>query len=399
MPAPIVAVEMGTSKIVVLVGEIREDHSITIIGMGESSPTGLRKGEVVNLDTASAALRLALGKAEKSAEATLRSVYLSIAGGHIRSNFSEGNSVVADPDAGVTVDDINAVVQLAQAVNLPQGQTTIHSFSQYFTIDHQQHIIKPEGMEGRRLSLRMMILHGNDGCIRNTYNVAQAIDIDIDDVVFGGLCSAQAVLTSEQKDSGVVVIDIGGGTTDYIAYKDSSIATAGSLAVGGDHITNDMVLAFNIPRNRAEEVKKKHGKAIISNYDPEKKIVLKPEVGFVGKTFSYHAMNTVIHARVDEMLRTVLKRLDEDGVLENVGAGVVLTGGCARLDGIKVLAREIFGVPCTVVKPKISGNLTSHLNGPEYSTCYGLIRYAAQQELTQKSGGMWKNIVKRIFGS
>ncbi|MCK5529427.1 MAG: cell division protein FtsA [Kiritimatiellae bacterium] len=398
MPAPIVAVEMGTSKIVVLVGEISEDRGITIIGMGESSPTGLRKGEVVSLDTASGALRIALQKAEKSAEATLRSVYLSIAGGHIRNSFSEGNSIVADPDVGITVDDINAVVEVAKAVNLPQQQTTIHSFSQHFTIDNQQHVINPEGMDGERLALRMMILHGNEGCIANTYNVVQSINIDIDDVVFGGLCSAQAVLSNEQKDSGVVVIDIGGGTTDYIAYKDSSIITAGSLAVGGDHITNDMVLAFNIPRGRAEEVKQKFGQAIISNYDPEKRIVLKPEVGFVGKTFSHHAMNTVIHARVDEMLRTVLKRLDEDAVLDNVGAGVVLTGGCARLDGIKILAREVFGVPCTVVKPNITGSLTSKIDGPEYSTCYGLIKYAAQRELRQESGGIWKNIVRRIFG-
>lgn len=398
MSAPIVAVEMGTSKIVVLVGEIREDNRITVIGVGESSSSGIRKGEVVSLSNASSALRIAIAKAEENADVSVRSVYLSIVGGHIRSTFNTGTSIIVDPEIGVTGDDIDAVITVAKALNLAQDQTIIHSLSRYFTIDKLQRIITPEGMEGSQLSLQMMILHGNKMCINNTMNVIQDRDIDIQDVVFGGLCSAQAVLTKEQKDSGVVVIDIGGGTTDYIAYNDSLVAAAGSLAVGGDHITNDMVQAFNIPIIRAEEIKKKYGMAIIGDYGSEKKISLKPQVGFSGRTFSHHAMNTVINARVDEILKTVKKRLDENGVMDYIGAGVVLTGGCAKLEGITVLAHDTFGVPCSVGKPNIAGGLSSAIDSPEYVTSYGLMEYAAQTELTLNSGGMWKKIFKRVLG-
>ena len=398
MPAPIVAVEIGTSKIIVLVGEIRDDDRIAIIGMGESNSSGIRKGEVVSLENASACLRSALATAEENAHISLRSVYLSIAGGHINSSVNVGNSIVLDPEVGVTVADIDAVVQVAKTLNLAQDQTVIHTLSQYFTIDRQQRVITPDGMAGNHLSLEMMILHGNDTCIKNTVNIIQDRDIDIEDVVFAGICSAQAVLTQEQKDSGVVVIDIGGGTTDYVAYNDSIVAAAGSLAIGGDHITNDMVLAFNIPLIRAEEIKKKSGSAIISSYDPENKISLSSQVGFAGKTFSHHALSTVINARVDEMLKTVKKRLDESGVMDHVGAGVVLTGGCAKLEGISVLANDIFGVPCTVGKPSNAGGLPSAINGPEYVTCYGLIEYAAQTELAAGSSGLWGKIMKRVLG-
>ena len=398
MPAPIVAVEIGTSKIIVLVGEIREENRIAIIGMGESNSSGIRKGEVVSLENASVCLRSALATAEESAGISVRSVYLSIAGGHFRSSVNVGNTIVLDPEVGVTIADIDAVVDVAQKVSLAQDQTIIHSLSQYFTIDRQQRVITPDGMEGNHLSLEMMMIHGNKTCINNTFNVVQDRNIDIDDVVFAGICSAQAVLSKEQKDSGVVVIDIGGGTTDYIAYNDSIFATAGSLSVGGDHITNDMVLAFNIPIARAEEIKKKHGSAIISSYDPEKKISLAPQVGFAGKTFSHHALSTVINARVDEMLKTVKKRLDDAGIMDHVGASVVLTGGCAKLKGIEILANDIFGVPCSIGRPSNAGGLPSSIDGPEYVTCYGLIEYAAQTEQAAGAGGLWGRIIKRVLG-
>jgi cell division protein FtsA len=398
MSAPIVAVEMGTSKIVVLVGEIREDGRIAIIGVGESSSAGIRKGEIVNLENASACLRTALAQAEESANISLHSVYLSIAGGHIKSIINAGTSVVLDPDGWITVDDIDEVVKVVQAINLSHDQKIIHTLSQYFTVGGQHRVINPEGMEGAALSLEMMILHGNKTCINNTVNAVQDRNINIDDVVFSGICSALAVITEEQKSSGVVVIDIGGGTTDYIAYNDNIVVAAGSLAVGGDHITNDIVLAFNIPMVRAEEVKKKHGSAIISTYDVDKTISLGPQVGFAGKTFSHHALSTVINARVDEILKIVFRRLDEDGIMDHIGAGIILTGGCARLDGIMVLAHDIFGIPATVGKPNIAGGISSSIEGPEYATCYGLVNYGAKTELSRNAGGFFKRFVNRILG-
>ncbi len=398
MPAPIVAVEMGTSKIIVLVGEIREDGRVAIIGVGESSSSGIKKGEVVSLKNASSCLRSALVVAEESAHITLRSVYLSIAGGHFSSSLNVGSSVVLDPDAGITVDDIDAVIQVAQTTSLAEGQKMVHSISRYFTIDRERQVITPIDMEGSHLSLEMMIIHGSRICINNTANVIYDRDININDVIFGGLCSAKAVLTKEHEDRGVVVIDIGGGTTDYVAYNDGVIAAAGSLAIGGDHITNDMAFAFNIPMVRAEEIKKKYGSAIISSYNPENKISLPPQVGFVGKTFSHHALSTVINARVDEILKTVKKRLDETSVMDHVGAGVVLTGGCARLEGINIIANDIFGVPCTMGKMSNAGGLPSAIDGPEYATCYGLIEYAAKAELAEAGGSLWGKIIKRVLG-
>ncbi len=398
MSAAIVAVEMGTSKIIVLVGEVRDDGRIAIIGVGESSPSGIRKGEVVSIGKTGACLRNALAAAEASSHISLKSVYLSIAGGHINSTINEGSTIIVDPEMGVNIADIDEVIKVAKTVSLDQNQKVIHSLSRYFTIDGQHQVINPEGMEGNKLSLEMMILYGHNGCIKNTMNVIYDKDIDVADVVFGGLCSAQAVLSKEQKDAGVVVIDIGGGTTDYAAYNDSIIAAAGSLALGGDHVTNDIAFAFNIPIARAEEIKKEYGSTIISSYDPENKISLPPQVGFTGKSFSHHALSTVINARVDEILKIVKKRLDETGVMDHIGAGVVLTGGCAKLNGIDILANDIFGVPCTFGKLNNVGGLPSAIDGPEYVTCYGLIEYAAKAESTISHPGLWGKIIRRILG-
>ena len=393
MPTPVVAVELGSTKTVALVGELREDGHIMITGMGECRSVGVRKGEIVDLQNAEECLRAALGSAEESGNIAIHSICLAVSGGHIQSSVNRGTIPVLDTGGEITLEDVDEVMQVARAMNLPTDREVMHTICQEFTIDGGQRVTKPEGMEGSRLDLDMLILHGVRSRLHNTVKAARDLQLDIDDVVFSGLASAVAVLTPEQKDSGVVMIDLGGGTTDFTVYADKVVAEAGALAVGGDHVTNDVVLAFSIPTARAERLKREQGRAYVDPRDRAQRVSLPAEVGFPGRTFSLAALNTVINARTDEILVAVRKRLEERELMNRIGAGVVLTGGGAHLAGIEVLAQQIFGVPCSVGRPNGVSGLTTATDAPEYATCSGLVKYGLRND----RGGPQGNILKKMF--
>jgi len=374
-PSPIVAVEIGTSKVVAIVGELREDKHIMITGMGEHPSAGVRKGEIIDLENAGICLRSALSMAEESGKVSIRSVHLAITGGHIRSIVNRGTVPVMDPDGEITDEDIEEVKAIARAVNLGPDSEVIHTICQHFRIDDQQLVVNPEGMEGAKLSVDMLVLHGIGRIMHNTVRVAKAIPVEVEDVVFSGLCSALSVLTPEQKKIGVVVIDLGGGTTNYVAYAGSILATTGTLGVGGDHVTNDIVLAFNIPTKRAERLKCESGRAAVHPEDAGQRVTLPAEVGFPGGNFKLDSLNTVIHLRVEEILMTIKKRLETEGILSQIGAGVVLTGGGAHLRDVESLAQRVFRMPCSIGSPINVSGLTTATDGPEYATCSGLIQY------------------------
>lgn len=394
---PVVAVEIGTSKVITLVGELREDNHVMITGMGEQASTGVRKGEIIDFENASVCVRSSLSMAEESGKVTIRSVHLAISGGHIQSVVNRGTVPVLDRDSGITEDDVEEVMDVARAVNLPPDREVLHTICQNFCIDEQQHVVKPEGMQGAKLSLDMLVLHGIRNRLHNTVRVVRSIPVQVQDVVFGGLCSALSVLTPEQKKSGVVVIDFGGGTTDYVAYADSIVAAAGTLGVGGDHISNDLVLAFNIPMARAERLKRDSGRAVVDAASAGHKVSLPAEVGFPGRTFGVKALNTVISARVEEILLTIKKRLEADEILGHVGAGIVLTGGGAHLRDIDVLAQRVFGVPCSIGKPRNVSGLATATGGPEYAGCSGLVQYGFRPSRTSRPGTAIGNWLRNLF--
>jgi len=395
---PVVGLEIGTSKVVALVGEMREDGHLMITGMGEHPSTGVRKGEIVDLENAAICVRSALALAEESAQVSIRQVHLALTGAHIQSAVNRGAVPVLDSEGGIGRDDIEQVMEVARAVNLPPDRDILHTICQHFCIDDQQRVTQPEGMEGAKLALDMLVLHGVRNRLHNTIRCVRNIPLSVQDVAFSGLCAALAALTPEQKKSGAIVIDLGGGTTDYLAYAGNVVAAAGVLGVGGDHVTNDITLAFNIPMSRAEKLKRESGSALVAGSDLTRRVSLPAEGGFSGRTVSLKSLHTVINARMDEVLSTVKKRLDAQGILHHVGAGVVLTGGGARSRGITDLAENLFDLPCAVGKPRHVSGLAAATEGPEFAVCSGLVQYGMRAQLGQRRASPLGNWLKGLFG-
>ena len=397
---PVAALEIGTSKIIAMVGEMREDGTVMITGVGERPSIGVRKGEIIDLENATMCAKAALEAAEETSNVSLGQIYVTISGGHIRGLVNRGAVPVRDPEGLVSEDDVDEVMEVARAVSLPADRDIIHTICRHFCIDDQEEVIKPEGMVGANLSVDMLVLHGVRGLLRNTERVVEQIPMEVQDVVFGGLCSALSVLTIEQKTSGVVVIDLGGGTTDYMAYAGGVVACGGALGVGGDHVTNDIAMAFNIPMARAEKLKKEIGCATIPAVIEPPKISLPAEVGFPGRTINLRSMHTVINARVDEIFSMIKKRLAADNVLPMVGAGIVLTGGGAHLRGVTDLAESVFGMPCFVGSPRGVTGIAVATEGPQYAACCGLVQYGfrVQDRPTSGSNSLLGSFVKTLLG-
>jgi cell division protein FtsA len=388
---PVVALEIGTSKVLALVGELREDGHAIVTGMGEHPSVGVRKGEVIDLANAIACVRSTLAMAEESSKVVIRQVHLAVSGGHIQSLVSGGEVPIRNSTKEVTQDDIDQVMEVAKTVNLPADREILHSIRQHYRVDDQENVLEPEGMEGARLSLDMLVLHGIRSRMHNTIKVVKSVPMGVQDVAFSGLCSALSVLTPEQKKSGAIMIDLGGGTTDYVVYENEIVAAAGALGIGGDHITNDIALAFNIPVSQAETLKRESGHALADVSAEAGSVELPPEGGFSGRTVNLKTLRMVINLRTEEILDIIRKRLDRENLLHQIGAGVVLTGGGAHMKGISRLAEKVFGLPCSIGLPRYVTGLASATGGPEYATCSGLVQFGfkAMIEARHRSIGGW----------
>lgn len=394
---PIVALEIGTSKITALVGEEREGDHVMVTGIGKCPSVGVRKGEIIDLENAVVGLRDALAAAEESSGVAIRQVHLAISGGHIRSTRNRGTVPVLGRDGDITEDDVDQVMEVARALNLGPERQVLHTICQHFWIDDEERVVRPEGMEGVKLSLDMLVLHGIRNRLRNTAKVVRTVPMDIQDVVFSGLCSALSVLTPEQKAGGAIVIDIGGGTTEYVAYADGVHAAAGAIGVGGDHITNDIAVAFSIPISQAERLKRDAGAAVVNSDSTAQRLSLPPEVGFQGRTVSVKSLHVVIGARMEELFRMICGELDAEDIRRQAGAGVVLTGGGAHMKGARELAERVFGLPATIGKPRNVNGLATVTEGPEFATCVGLLEYAFKTAASQRGRGLggW---LQRLLG-
>lgn len=394
-PEPIVALEIGTGKIAALVGEVRDDGCLLITGMGVHESRGVRKGEIIDLDTASVCVRAAIQQAEESGKVDIGEVHLAVSGGHIRGAVNAGRVRVLGSDRLVSEEDVESVEEVARSMNIPDDREILHTIPQHYCIDDTHYVMNPVGMEASTLTLSMLILHARRTRIRNTVRAVRSLPLNVADVVFGGLCAGLAVLTPEQKESGVIVVDIGAGTTDYVVYADSVVAASGSIAVGGDHVVNDIALAFNIPLQRAEALKKEFGCALSEDEDVEA-ISLPPEVGFAGTTIKIGALKKVIIARMEELFEMLMNEIGGN-IVRNIGAGVVLTGGLSALKGVTDLGSDVFELPCAVGRPRNVSGLASATDSPEFSVCCGLILHAHRTSGSGKRGlfGGW---LKGILG-
>ncbi|MFV1993846.1 MAG: cell division protein FtsA, partial [Verrucomicrobiales bacterium] len=363
-----VGLEIGTSKICVVVGEVKGDGAIKILGVGQAPSRGVRKGEIVDFGTAQTCLHDALVRAEDRSDVMVRNVFLSITGAHIESLNNRGCIRIPDDQNEITDEDLEEVKEIARDVAIPQQNAFIHSIIQQYFVDGQEKVLNPVGMLGRKLEADYHIIHGIRTRIQNTIRCVREIPLEVEDVVFSAIASAQMVLTQESRKRGALVIDVGGGTADYVLYADGAVTRSGCIGVAGDHITNDISIVLKIPLAKAEKLKIEHGSALFSESDPEHKIELPGDTRFEGRDIDGKLLNQIINGRTREILELVKKGLVESGDLDRVGSGLYLTGGCSLLRGFDELAQEVFEMPVHRSNSTPISGLTATFENPQYAT-------------------------------
>lgn len=370
-----VGLEIGTSKTCFVVGMVRPDAAVRILGIGHTKTVGVRKGEIYDFPQARACLRDALGKAEDASNVEVASVYLAVTGAHIQGvnnrgayRLPEGQSVVLDEHVAEAKD-------IARDVSIPAEHAHLHSIIRNFWLDGLYQNASPVGLYGRTVEADYHMVHGIAARIQNSIRLVSDTPLEIDDVVFSPIATAQMALDQDQRERGALVIDIGGGTTDYALYLDGSIAASGCIPVGGDHVTNDLHLVTRLPFSTAEKLKTTEGDA---SADPARSVGvarLEDERGYAGAEVSRAVLNEVIRQRLEETLLLVRQRLPE-GAVNKLGAGVFLTGGTSLMRGFNELAYQVFGRDIYRPEaPEVSGSQANYRD-PRYATAIGLIRYA-----------------------
>lgn len=393
-----VGLEIGTSKICAVVAESRGDgHPLRILAVGETPSRGVRKGEIVDFSTASKCVLEALADAEEKCDVEIRSVWAAVTGSHLSSFNNRGAVLLPEEKNEIDENDLREVELNAKEVSIPSQNEFLHTIIQHYYVDGQQGVLDPVGMAGRKLEADFHIVHGVRNRIQNTIRCIKEAGIEVEDVVINSLASAQVVVTPQQKDLGVIVLDIGGGVTDYIVYVEGSARTSGVLAVGGDHLNNDLSIGLRIPMARAEKLKIEEGSVNLEGLIPGETILLKSDAGFSGCEVERHVLNTILHLRLEELFQLVRRRIEATCPIERIAEGVVLTGGTSQVRGIRGLAERIFEAPARLAAAQDVSGPTSAYQNPALSTPIGLVRYAqavsaelAEPSLLEKLGGLFR---------
>src|SRR5208283_2739209 len=363
----VVGLEIGTSKVCAVVGESREGGTdpakagLNIIGLGQARSRGVRKGEIVDTQQAEEDVRNAIVEAEQMADVEIRSVYLGVTGGHIRGFNNRGVHPVVSADREITDDDVQDVIKNAKAINLPTENSVVHAIRQHFFVDGQDGVTNPVGMLGSRLEVDMHVVHGNTNRLQNSIRLVKGLQLEVEEIVFNGLASSLALLTSEQKELGALVIDIGGGTTDYVVYSDGVIQHTGVLAIGGDHISNDLAYGLKVPLSRAEKLKLEHGSALVDKETKGQTITITNELGLPLKTVNVEHLRRIMSLRLEEIFQLVAQDLEQAGLFDYLRAGIFLCGGCARVPQIAALAEQVMQMPVSLGQTNSVSGLKSAL--------------------------------------
>jgi cell division protein FtsA len=371
-----VGLEIGTTKICVIVSEGRSDGTISILGVGETPSRGVRKGEIVDLATVTECVREAILDAEDKTNVEIGNVWVAISGAHLRS-FNNRGTLVLPEERQIEPGDLETVETNAKEVALPPPNIFLHTILQAYHVDGNRNVIDPLTSEGALLEADFHIVHGIKTRIHNTLRCIESLKLGIEDVVLSSLASAQVVLNQDQKNYGALMIDIGGGTTDYIVYIDGSVRHSGVLAVGGDHITSDISVGLRLPIARAEVLKIQEGSAADPSNSEGGIISLQNNPGFMGCEIDRSSLDTIIHLRVREIFELIRNDIESagEGMLGLI-RGVMITGGCSRLRGIASVAEEIFDLPVELTRARNVGGATQVFENPQYSTAIGLTKYA-----------------------
>ncbi|GBF30481.1 cell division protein FtsA [bacterium MnTg04] len=378
----IVGLDIGTSKVVAIVGEITDEGGVEVIGIGSQPSRGLKKGVVVNIESTVQSIQRAVEEAELMAGCEIHTVHAGIAGSHIRSLNSHG--IVAIRDKEVTRSDVERVIEAAQAVAIPADQRTIHVLPQEFIIDHQEGIREPIGMSGVRLEAKVHMVTGAVSAAQNIIKCVQRCGLQVEDVVLEQLASSYAVLTQDEKELGACLVDIGGGTTDIAVFSGGAIRHTAVIPIAGDQATNDIAISLRTPTQYAEELKIRYACALSQLANPDETI----EVPSVGdrppRRLARQTLAEVIEPRYEELFMLVQDELRRSGFEELVAGGIVLTGGSSKMEGAIELAEEVFHMPVRLGIPQFVQGLSDVVRNPIYATGVGLLLYA-QEALADKA--------------
>ena len=391
----IVGLDIGTSKIVTIVAELLPEGTLKVIGLGQHMSRGLKKGVVINIDSTMQSIQRSIEEAELMADCKINTVFTGIAGSHIKSLNSHG--MVKIKDAEVTQMDVDRVVETARAIALPADQQILHILTQEFIIDGQEDVREPLGMSGMKLEVKVHIVTGAVAAAQNIVKCIKRCGLEVSDLILQPLASSIAVLTEDEKELGVCLVDIGGGTTDIAVFKNGAIRHTAVIPIAGDQITNDVAVAFRTPTQSAEDIKIKHGCALRQLADAREVVEVPGVDGREARQLSVQTLAEVIEPRLVELYELVLQELRRSGMEEMIASGIVITGGSSMMRGMIELGEEIFHMPVRLGMPRYVGGLSEVVSNPRYATAVGLILMGKQQLERHLTVQMESSPVGRIF--
>ena len=375
----VVGIDVGTTKVCTLIAAVSPEDQLEIIGAGITPSRGMRRGVVVNVDEAVQAINNSVQKAEQQSGFKIMSAFVGISGAHITSTNSHGVVAVRRTDNVITEEDVDRALEAAKVVNLPQDREVIHVVPRHFVIDGQEGINNPAGMLGRRLEVETTVVAGAQTSIHNLSRCIEQVGVGIDALVVQPIAAGEAVLTTAEKDLGVALVDLGGGTTDAGVFIDGSVAFVASIPVGGTHISNDIAVGLRTPFTAADELKIRHGYALSEAIEEDRMFDIASYDAGDGQPVSRRTLSELSEARLDETFELVRDQLARAGFEEGMPAGVVLVGGTAQLQGIRRLAAEVFGTPVRIGTPTGMFGLVESVSNPAFAASLGLLKWGLAQ--------------------
>ena len=369
----IVGLDIGTSKICVLVGLKQPDSNIKILGMGTAISKGLKKGCVLDIEHTAESVLSAINEAEDMADVEINHVLVSISGNHIKSFNSYGSVPISHDSYEITPSDVQKALDTAKAISIPMEQMVFQVIPHHFTLDGQTGIKDPKGMSGVKLEAGVHVVTGSIATTQNIIKCLNRSDLEFEELVLGGIASAEATLSQEEIELGVVLIDIGGGTTDIVVYTDENIKYTDVLPGGGNQITNDIAIGLRVPLNKAEEIKKTYGSALRSLVGASEEFIVPGVFGRSSRTMQTRDLTAIVEARLEENFLMIKKKIEMSGLSEKIGAGIVVTGGSALMKDIEKLATKTFNIPTRIGHVTNLNGMDSLLESPLYATAAGLL--------------------------
>ena len=392
----VVALDIGTSKVVCLIGQLTDSHAVEIVALGSYPSSGLKKGVVVNIDATTDAIQKSIDQAKNSFDGKLKNVYVGIAGNHIKSLNSHG--IVGIKDKEVTPFDIDRVIEAAQAVAIPSDQKVLHVLPQEFVIDDQDSIREPLGMSGVRLESHVHLVTCANNAIQNIEKCVKRCGITLDGFVLEQLASSYSVLSEDEKELGVCIVDIGGGTTDIAIFNSGSISFTGVIPIAGDQVTSDIAVALRTPTPQAEELKQKYGCAVAEFTTESETIEVAGVGGRAPRELSRKALAEIVEPRYVELFELVKAEIQRNGFDGKIPAGIVLTGGTSKMEGVVELAESIFQTSVRIGVPENFKGMESVLKNPIYATSLGLLGYGFDQLKQGIALEQNRSLFDKVFG-